>query len=140
MLKSLVMPIEMNEKAKNWGLLILRVSAGGLMLLIHGWPKLMIYGQKAATFPDPLGLGSSVSLALVIFAELFCAAFIVAGLATRIVAIPLIFNFLVAGLVFHGADPLAKRELALFYLAVFVVIFLLGPGKYSGDAYFQKRG
>ena len=40
------------------GLLLLRLGAGGLLLYGHGWAKLMHYSERAAHFPDPLGIGS----------------------------------------------------------------------------------
>ena len=45
-------------------LLVLRLYFGGMMLFAHGWPKLMSFSQKAAVFPDPLGVGSELSLVL----------------------------------------------------------------------------
>lgn len=116
------------------GLLVLRFFTGGLMALQHGWPKLANFSAAAGSFPDPLGVGSTASLALVIFAEFFCALLVLAGLLTRLAAIPLIINMAVAAFVIHGSDPLDKKELALMYLIPFVTIFLCGPGKISFDA------
>ena len=50
------------EEQGSWtslGLLLLRVGAGGMMLLGHGWAKLAGFADMAEHFPDPLGLGSS---------------------------------------------------------------------------------
>jgi putative oxidoreductase len=33
----------------------------------------------------------------------------------------------------HAGDPFARKELALLYLLIFSVIFILGAGKYSLD-------
>ena len=35
----------------------------------------------------------------------------------------------------HGADPFQKKELALLYLLMSAVIFLLGPGRFSLDTF-----
>ena len=43
----------------------------------------------------------------------------------------------VAAFIVHGADPLAKKEMALLYFIAFVAIFLAGPGKFSIDG---KKG
>ena len=52
----------------GWGLCWLRVSTGLMMLLAHGWPKLANFSTLAKVFPDPLGVGSTASLLLAVFA------------------------------------------------------------------------
>lgn len=115
------------------GLLILRVSFAGTMLVAHGLPKLMGFTEASSSFPDPLHIGSSLSLGLVIFAEFFCALAVVFGFKTRHAVIPLVINMSVAALLVHAQDPFAKRELAFLFLFAFIAIFLVGPGKYSLD-------
>jgi len=115
-------------------LLILRLSFGGTIFFAHGWPKLMNFSALASQFPDPLGVGSAVSLALVLFAEVLCALMLALGFATRVVAIPLIIMMIVAGLVHHAEDAFAQKEMALLYGAVFVVLALRGGGTASLDS------
>jgi putative oxidoreductase len=43
-----------------------------MVLASHGWGKLIEFGEKAAVFPDPFGVGSMMSLSFAIFAEVFC--------------------------------------------------------------------
>ncbi len=50
------------EKLLSIGLLLLRVSVGLMMLLGHGIPKLKGFSQLMDKFPDPLGMGSQLSL------------------------------------------------------------------------------
>jgi len=45
----------------------------------------------------------------------------------------------VAGLVVHADDPWARKELALLYLLVGVVILVAGPGRLSLDALLAPR-
>jgi hypothetical protein len=54
------------------GLLILRVAFGSMML-VHGIPKLMGFSEMAGQFPDPLGMGSQLSLISAIGAEVGCS-------------------------------------------------------------------
>ena len=124
---------------KSWGLLVLRLGFGLPMILLHGIPKIVRFEQLAPIFPDPLGIGSAVSLALVIFAEVGCSAALILGLFTRFSFMPLMFNFSVAAFVIHAGDPLAKKELALLYLFVYMCIFLVGPGHYSVDSAIQSK-
>lgn len=115
------------------GMLILRVSAGLFMIYGHGWVKVTRWETLSKQFLDLFGLGSGISLALAIFAEVVCAAAVALGLFTRVAVIPLIVTMLVAALIHHGADPFGKKELALLYAAVFAMIGLAGAGRFSLD-------
>lgn len=114
-------------------LLLMRLYAGGLMLVSHGWPKLMSFSEKTALFPDPLGIGSGLSLSLAVFAEVFCSLALVVGVFTRAVVIPLMITMLVAAFIVHADDPFQKKEFALLYLFPYVALFLSGPGRFSID-------
>jgi putative oxidoreductase len=120
-------------------LLVLRIGFGGLMLFGHGWPKLMNFGTLSQTFPDPIGLGSSFSLLLAIFAEVFCSLAIMAGFMSRLAAIPLAVTMAVAAFVIHSADPWHKQEFALLYFIVFVAIGIAGAGSYSVDSVLGRN-
>ena len=122
------------------GLLILRLAFGGFMLFGHGWGKLTSFNDAAGNFPDPLGIGSGLSLGLAVFAEVVCAALVMLGLATRLAVVPLAITMAVAALIVHGTDPFAGKELALCYLAAYVLLFFTGAGSLSLDALFGKRG
>ena len=112
-------------------LAFLRISAGLTMLLAHGYPKLQKYSQISSVFPDPLGIGSSLSLTLVVFAEVLCALLLVLGIGVRLVALPLMITMAVAFFIVHGADPFAKKELAFMFLIAFTTIFIGGGGAYT---------
>ncbi|MDZ7758193.1 DoxX family protein [Rhodohalobacter sp.] len=113
-------------------ILLLRIGAAALMLT-HGIPKLLKVLEGDFSFGDPIGIGPTASLILVAFAEAICAALVVIGLMTRISLIPLIITMIVAVFVAHAGDPFSDKELGLFFLISFVVLFLTGPGKYSLD-------
>lgn len=119
--------------AEDLGKLLLRVLAGGLMLLDHGWPKLAGFGEKMDTFPDPIGLGPALSLGLITFAEVLCALLVVLGIWTRLSTIPLIIGMAVITFITHGDDILGQGESGLLYLTAFLSILLLGAGRFSLD-------
>ncbi len=123
--------------AVDLGLLILRICLGGLMMT-HGWPKFIHYSENAAEFPDPMGVGSSVSLMLTISAELFCSAFLLVGLFTRAVLIPLMFTMGVAIFIIHSGDPFGNKEHAISFLIPYITLFLTGPGSYSLDRLLKR--
>ncbi|MCX8532620.1 DoxX family protein [Chryseobacterium luquanense] len=112
----------------------------GFAMISHGFPKLqtLINGGEIQ-FYDFLGLGSTVSLVLTVFAEFVCSIFIILGLFTRVAAGFLLFTMIIAGFVVHGADPFDKRELSLLYLSIYLIIISVGAGKFSVDHMIEKR-
>jgi putative oxidoreductase len=95
----------------QYGPLIIRLFVGIIMLVQHGLPKLIDYNSKKNVFPDPLGISSELSLALVVFAEVICSVFIILGLKTRLSSIPLLITMAIAAFIVHAGDPWSKQEL-----------------------------
>ena len=116
----------------SFALLILR-AAFGAILSTHGWAKLVSFTEHAATFPDPLHIGSKYSLILTVFAEFFCAILVILGLGTRFAAIPVIICMAVIIFMIHAGDPFSDKEMALLYLTGYTTILILGAGSYSLD-------
>lgn len=119
--------------------LLLRVIGGGLMMMQHGYPKLMkLSGNGPVKFADPIGMGEFPSLLLAIFSEFLCSALLILGLFTRLAVIPLIITMFVIIFVVHSGDPIEDIELAVMYAAIFVALLFSGPGKWSIDALIKK--
>ncbi len=129
----------LNLWTQSLGLLVLRVSFGGMMLAGHGLPKLLGYAETVKVFPDPIGLGAHVALSLAIFAEFFCSVLLILGLGTRLAVIPLMVTMLVAAVVAHGDDPWAKKELAVAYLAAFTTLLITGSGGFGLDRFIRLQ-
>ncbi|MDQ3683061.1 MAG: DoxX family protein [Bacteroidota bacterium] len=127
-----------SDSAFTVATLLLRLGAGSLMLVNHGLDKLIHFSDKASRFSDPFQIGSTTSLALVVFAEFFCAAFIIFGLFTRVAVIPLIIGMGVALFFAHKGQLFGEGEYAGLYMTCFLVILLLGPGKASLDRFIGK--
>jgi putative oxidoreductase len=115
----------------GWALAVLRVGLGLGMLIGHGLPKLMAFSERAGKFADPLGIGSPLSLALIVFAEVFCAVLVVLGVFTRLASIPLLFGMAVVVFVINGGDILGKGELAAIYALGFLALIIGGGGTLS---------
>jgi putative oxidoreductase len=113
-------------------MLILRVTAGAL-ILVHGYNKLVHFAEMKSKFLNFVGIGSTLSLSLSIFAEFFCGMFVIAGLFTRLACIPLIINMSVALYMAHNMDVFGEGEKAALFLAAFITILFCGPGKISVD-------
>ncbi|MES2892157.1 MAG: DoxX family protein [Bacteroidota bacterium] len=123
--------------AFNAAMLVLRLGVGVLMMN-HGYDKLVHFGSRHNKFMNFLGMGSSISLALVIFAEFFCSLFIILGLFTRLAVIPLIIVMGVALFKAHNAQFFGDGEMAAVYLAGYITLLLLGPGRVSVDSMVGK--
>ena len=120
------------DSACQIGLLLLRVSIGCLML-VHGWQKLSGFAELADKFPDPIGMGSRLSLSAAVGAEIGCSLLLIVGLGTRLAAIPLAFTMIIALFVIHASDPWKTKELAAIYLSMYGVIIFSGAGRLSLD-------
>lgn len=138
------------------GLLILRLGIGGFMVA-HGVGKLnlLIAGEFDA-LGDPVGIGGAATLVSLVFAEFLCALLVTVGLVTRVAAIPLVIAMGVAGFVAHAGDPWTaggaatqffagevefpmSRQPALMFMATFLALGFLGPGRLSIDALIWPR-
>ena len=121
------------------GLLVLRVIVGALIVL-HGLQKLTAgpadFGRMTL---DPLGVPAPVVMGYVVtFVELRGGILLILGLLTRLAALLLTIDLIVAiilvktkvGLISSEA---AGAELDLAYVAAFLALLLMGPGKASLD-------
>lgn len=128
-----------HQDAVSFALLILRIGLG-VFMLTHGAGKITrLFGEGPVKFADPIGLGPEISLTMVVFAEFFCAIFLIFGFASRFSAFPIVIAMLVAGLVAHAGDPFGDRELPLFYAIVSFVLILTGAGRFSLDQLIYKK-
>lgn len=126
------------------GLLLMRLTFGGLMAIGHGWPKFMMLlshwreGGELA-FPDPLGIGALASLIGAIVGELVAGLLVTVGVLTRFAAFAIVGTMFVAGFVHHHGDPWflpapGAREPAVIYMLGALAIVIAGPGRISIDA------
>ncbi len=123
--------------AFNAAMLLLRIATGALMMK-HGYDKLVHFAEYKIKFMNFMGIGQAASLSLTIFAEFFCALFIIIGLFTRLFVIPLIVVMCVALFKVHNADFMGQGEMATLYLAGYLVLLFVGPGRVSIDAMIGK--
>ncbi len=129
-----------SEPTLSVGLLILRVVTGSAMIINHGMKKVTGFSEILEKgFADPFGMGPKTSLALAIFAEVFCAALLIAGLLTRVASFFLIITMAVALFFIHGGNMFAQGEMAAIFLAIFLTLLCAGPGRFSLDKLISKK-
>ena len=128
----------MYPQAEQWAYLLLRVTAGA-MLIPHGWPKLMA-GPAAVAAGTMARRGIEPAYAaacIAIFLEIVGAACIILGFLTRPIALLLVIEFAIIVKLHLAAGWGVGRggaEFAFLWLIVFVYILTRGGGKYSVDA------
>lgn len=132
MLINFLFPLKPNSSKASLLLLVGRIIFG-LTFMSHGIQKWSNFQELSTTFPDPIGLGSSLSLGLAIFAEIGCSVAFIFGILYRLSLLPMIFTMIMAFFIIHGGDPFSAKELAFVYMVLFVLMYIAGPGKYSVD-------
>ena len=118
MIYDFLFPTKSNTTKVSLLLLAVRIIFG-ILLMNHGIQKWSSFQELSTVFPDPLGIGSPLSLGL--------------GFLYRLAIIPMIFTMIVAFFVVHANDVFAVKELAFIYLVVFILMYIAGPGKFSID-------
>lgn len=126
-----------SNAAFNAGMLVMRVFLG-LILMSHGYAKLVKFSSLKNHFMNFLHLGSTLSLSLIIFAELFCGFLILLGMFTRLAAIPIVIGMGVVFFIASNYDLFGVGERGAMYMAAAFMILLCGPGKISVDGMTGK--
>ncbi len=126
-----------SNAAFNIAMLVLRFFLG-LILISHGYPKLVHFSTMRHKFMDFMNMGSTLSLALILFAELFCGFLILIGMFTRLAAIPVVIGMGVVFFVASNADLFGEGERGGMYMATAFLLLLCGPGKASVDGMMGK--
>ena len=131
MLYNFLFPQSFRGKGVSLLILILRIFFG-MLFFSHGLDKMMNFNDLVNSYPDILGFGSYMTLMITIFCEFCCSLFLIAGLLVRVMTIPMIIAMGVAFFDVHDA-MMPEGELALIYFITFIILFLVGPGRFSVD-------
>lgn len=115
-------------------ILFMRIFIGAMMLT-HGIGKLQNYNAIVNSFPDPLGIGSAVSFAIITFVEVGCSVLIIMGLFTRLATLPLVFGMFVATFIAFPDKSFAAGELSFVYMGIYIMLLISGGGRYAIDAF-----
>lgn len=121
----------------NFSMLLLRVATG-VLLMSHGYAKLVKFEHMQDKFMNFAGLGTTLSLVLIVFAEFFCSIFVILGLFTRFACIPIMIGMIVVVFIASKGNIFHEGERGFLYLISTVVILLCGPGRLSLDSMMGK--
>lgn len=121
---------------QDFGLLVLRLSTGGL-LLFHGFSKLINGVGPIGGMLTAMGLPSFIAYGTLLV-ELVAAMFIVFGLWTRAAAVAVAFNMVIAILMVHVSQIFSLSpqggwaiELPMLYLLPALALAFTGGGRYA---------
>lgn len=121
-------------------LFFLRITLGALIFINHGIEKIFTFNAMLAIFPDPIGIGKFPSLIFALLTDGICSILIIFGLFTRISALLLSINLLVAFVIFHKLQITdVHGELVAIYLTVTLLLFIYGPGNISVDKLLKNK-
>lgn len=137
--------VHLAERLQSFFLLAVRFY-WGYQFMLTGWGKLTHLERTAGFFA---GLGIPMPMLNATLAgtvECVGGALLLVGLASRVVALPLIFTMIVAYAtahldsvreVFSNPDGFVTQAPFLFLMAS-VIVLLFGPGRFSLDAILSK--
>ena len=131
MLYNFLFPKCCRDKVSSVLLFLIRLFFG-ILFFMHGLDKLTNFDQLSSTYPSVFGFGSYMTLILSVFTEFCCSLFLIFGLLTRLILLPMIVSMSVAFFVIHDS-MMPDGELSLIYLIIFLGLYLTGPGRYSLD-------
>jgi putative oxidoreductase len=118
--------------AVSAAMLVLRLGLG-ILMIHHGYYKLTHFAELQHKFMNFMGMGPTLSLILVVFAEFFCSLFLILGLFTRLATIPLIITMCVVIFKVNHGNVFDDAENAPLYVVGLLVLLLIGPGRVSVD-------
>jgi len=142
-IKLIVNNLYPNDLYVSYSLLILRVIASVMMIINHGWNKILAGQEKwnrlGTALTDFIGIDfMSVFFGfMAAFSESIGMVMVIFGIFTRPAAFLLLFTMFVASMnhLVDGKFP----ELAIMYLIVMLVLLISGPGKFSLDYKFFSQ-
>lgn len=129
----------------NMGRFFLRMFVG-VMLMQFGVRQWMHFQDFAATFPSYFGIGSDVTMIVMIAVEILCSFCIMIGFCTRIMTVPpfvamffaehylLTHSPVAAPYMLTWADP---GYVPILFMGIYFFIMLVGPGKISVDYFLS---
>jgi len=118
---------------KDLGLLILRVVPSLLLLIFHGIPKISQPHYKVVKM---MGLPfHEIWTWASILSETLFAVFVIIGLFTRISALIIFINFIFVLYfkIFIMKNSLFEAEKEILFFIIYLVISLVGAGRFSID-------
>lgn len=117
-------------------LFVFRVLISLELMIAHGLKKI---GAGAEQVPNPLYLPAAFNQLIAVSANLFFPVLIIMGLFTRLATLPILAVTLTGYFIVHWNDSPLGKDMPFMYSVSFLLLLVLGPGKYSADYLINKR-
>ena len=121
------------------GMLLLRVAVSLEIAIVHGFKKIGVGVSQAENIPNPLHLPDAFNNVFAIAANIVFPFFVLIGFFTRLSTLPTLAVTLTGYFVVHWNDTLLEKDTPFIYSLIFLIILILGPGKYSVDNSIHKK-
>jgi len=122
----------------NIGMLFFRITISLELIIVHGFKKTGIGVAEAEKVPDPFHMPEVLNNDLAILANIFFPFLVLIGLFTRLATIPTLILTMTGYFIMHWNDTPLVKDTPYVYSVMFLLILILGPGKYSIDNYINK--
>ena len=119
--------------------LIFRVLLSLELMIAHGFKKIGIGVTAAEQIPNPLHLPEALNYWFAVSANLIFPLFVIAGLFTRLAVLPILGVTLTGYFILHWNDALLIKDTPFMYSLAYLMLLVIGPGKYSMDYYINKK-
>ena len=138
-LRRKIMAIYPLPNSFDWSMLAFRIFVSVEMMVAHGLKKIGIGVEEAEKVPNPLHLPDAFNQFFATAANLFFPVLVILGLFTRVAVLPILAVTLMGYFVLHWNDSLLEKDMRFMYSVTFLLLFILGPGKYSVDHIITKK-
>ena len=126
-----------NDKLSSWALLLTRFAFGTRLIVgsadnVFSWERMLEFESFLRLNGFPMSLTSAI---VSVYLQFLAGISWLVGFKTRVSALIMTANFIVAIVgvhLFHG-DSYLNTAPAIHLLAVSVLLWAIGPGKYSFD-------
>jgi putative oxidoreductase len=108
------------------------------LILAHGLKKVGIGVAIPEQVPNPLHLPEIVNQGFAIASNLVFPLFVIIGLLTRLAIIPILAVTLSGYFLVHWNDSLLEKDMPFMYSISYLMLMLLGSGKYAFDYWINK--
>jgi putative oxidoreductase len=128
-----------SPRSFHLSLLIFRVAASVELIIAHGLKKIGVGVEKAEMIPNPLHLPEGLNSVFAIGGNLFFPLLIIIGFLTRVAILPILAITLTGYFLVHWQDPVLVKDTPYIYSIIYLLLLVLGPGKYSVDYLIHKK-
>lgn len=113
-------------------ILFLRMFVG-CVILLHVIGKMQTYDNLVIAYPSYLGFSSATTLSLTIIFQALFAAFIMIGIATRLVSVIMLIATLlsIGEMMQMEMTTIANLKLDFLYLGIYITLIISGSGIYG---------